>query len=153
MSFLGFWTFLRRHLCRKRRDSNVAISLFGKLFVTPSKCWHQVSPSTSPHLSLSVCIGKHFFVSWKVKYLLILHLQTYTDPMKQLIMLEVVDGPSVRFLFNFNILLKLSFILYLPTTINLSADLKTDASTIEKRRTNIFFIVTKIPTSFIVMMR
>jgi hypothetical protein len=75
-----------------------------------------------------------------------MHFQTYTDPTKQL-MLEVVDGPSVRFLFNFNILLKLSFILYLQLTF-LSARVKTDASTIEKRRTNIFFIMTKNTVKF-----
>ena len=63
-------------------------------------------------------------------------------PKKQLIMLEV--GPSVHFIFIFNRLLLsilLNLILYLQLTF-LSARVKTDTSTIEKRRTNIF-IVTK----------
>ena len=49
-----------------------------------------------------------------------MHLQTYTDPKKQLIMLEVVEGPSVRFIYFINIF----FYLYLTILLTLLKNLQ-----------------------------
>jgi hypothetical protein len=66
---------------------------------------------------------------------------------KQLIVLEVVDGPSVHFIYFLTVFFYLFF--YLKLTF-LPARVKTDTSTIEKRRTNILNkkVILELPKRF-----
>jgi len=116
--------------------SNVAISLCDAIELTPSKCRHRSVALDATQTLFYIAIGKTFSSRWgdfDIKYLM--HFQMYTDPTKQL-MLEVVDGPSVRFLFNFNHLLLSVFHLffYLPTITNKLSAENTNRREYQQRR-------------------